>query len=201
MIDLFNHGVHHLLVIEFPSSTRQSDNASKSGVERRCKRLPQHLDVFPWLAVSRCPGKKGGAFCISCVLFAAGSRSVKSQLVNVPLKKFDDLTGTNGVHAKGNAAYHSPQIQNELISAVGYLVKEEVLRCIKKARFWAILADETTNGHHREQLVVVIRYVLNDTGAWRCYEDPVAIIDLHANIAAEQDGDGELRLSGTAIGV
>jgi hypothetical protein len=35
---------------------------------------------------------------------------------------------------------------------------------------------------------------------WRCYENPVAIIDIHANIAAEQDGNSEVRLSGAAIG-
>lgn len=301
---------------EFPSSTRQSDSVSKTGVERRRKLLPKHLDTYPWLAVSRCPGIEG-AFCVPCVLFAAGSRSVKSQplgkLVTKPLANFEDLTGKNGVltrhqnaiyhqqnvtamddfkritvertqldihsrldeqhrrdvernrnllkpivdtiltcarqnialrahrgemgpvnsdgaeplendgnfrallrlriragdkvlqdHArntKGNSTYHSPQIQNELISAAGDIVKEEVLRRVKKAKFWAMVADETTDRHNREQLVVVIRYVLNDSGtAWHCYEDPVAIMDIYANIATAQDEGNEIRLSGIAIG-
>ena len=51
---------------------------------------------------------------------------------------------------KGNAVYHSPQIQNEHISAVGHLVKEDILGRIKKAIFLAIIADETTDRHRRE---------------------------------------------------
>jgi len=57
---------------DFPSSVRQSDKGSKTGVEHRRRLLPQHLDAFPWLAVSRHPGTEG-AFCVPCVLFAAGS--------------------------------------------------------------------------------------------------------------------------------
>ena len=34
---------------DFPSSVRQSDKVSKTGVERRRRLLPQHLGAFPWL--------------------------------------------------------------------------------------------------------------------------------------------------------
>ena len=75
---------------------------------------------------------------------------------------------------------------------------------IKRALFWAIIADETTDRHHREQLAVVIRYVLSDevTGTWRCYEDPVAVIDIYADIKSSTDGtsENEVRLSGEHIG-
>lgn len=66
--------------------------------------------------------------------------------------------------------------------------------------FWAIVADETTDRHRREQLAVVIRYVLCESGTWCCYEDPVAIIDIYADIKAADDSDSEVRLSGQAIG-
>lgn len=302
---------------DFPSSVRQSDKASKTGAERRRRLLPRHLDTFKWLAVSQHTGMEG-VFCIPCVLFHGGSR-VKGQpqcvrLVSVPLAKFDDLTGKDGVlsrhqntsyhqrsvqdmedfkrvvvsrtqadihsslderhkreieqnrdmlrpivdtiltcarqniafrghrgevgavsaegieppendgnfrallryrirggdnalkdhvqKAKANATYHSPHIQNALITAAGDLVKENVLHRIKKACFWAIIADETTDRHHREQLAVIIRYVLCDAGTWKCYEDPIVITDIFANIEAERGDDvcNEIRLSGQAIG-
>ena len=294
---------------DFPSSVRQSDKASKSGMERRRRLLPRHLDDFPWLAVSRCP-EMDGVFCFPCVLFAAGSRTAQAQPLG-KLRNFDDLTGKDGVltrhqstnyhqqsvvamdnfksvivdrtqldirsnldeqhkreveqnrkflkpivdtiltcarqnialrahrgevgavdangvepaendgnfrsllryriragdkvleehvrTAKRNAIYHSPDIQNSLLSAAGDLVKEQILSRVKKATCWAIIADETTDRHHREQLAVVIRYVRNESGTWRCFEDPVAIIDIHASISATADDDSEVRLSGAAI--
>ena len=106
--------------------------------------------------------------------------------------------------AARSATYQSPDIQNELITAAGDSVKEAVLRRIKKAKFWAILADKTTDRHQREQLAVVVRYLLPDeSGAWYCYEDTVAVVDAYATLnhmatddAAEQP---EVRLSGAAI--
>jgi len=41
--------------------------------------------------------------------------------------------------SKANATYHSPQIQNAIVSSAGYLVKQEVLHHIKKALFWRSL--------------------------------------------------------------
>ena len=46
---------------------------------------------------------------------------------------------------KANATYQSPDIQNALIVAAGNLVKETVVSRIKSAKFWAIVADETTD--------------------------------------------------------
>ena len=106
--------------------------------------------------------------------------------------------------AKANVTYQSPDIQNAIISSAGELVKDAVLRRIRQARFWALVADETTDRHNREQLAVVIRYLLPDEyGVWHCYEDPIAIVDVFSNIMASNDQsfvNSEIRLSGIAIG-
>ena len=49
---------------------------------------------------------------------------------------------------KANATYQSADIQNALIVAAGYLVNETVISRNKSAKFWAIIADETTDRRH-----------------------------------------------------
>lgn len=56
------------------------------------------------------------------------------------------------------------------------------VRCIKKVTIWAIITDETTDRHHREQHVVVIRFVFSESGTWRCYGNPTAITDIYTDI-------------------
>ena len=90
---------------------------TKTGVERRRRLLPQHLGAFPWLAVSRHPGMER-AFCVACVLFAAGSRIGGTQrsgrTVTVPLVKFDDLTGKDGVLPRHqNTQYHQRSVMDD----------------------------------------------------------------------------------------
>ena len=104
--------------------------------------------------------------------------------------------------ASKSATYQSPDIQNALIKTAGDLVRETVLLRIKKAKFWAILADETTDRHHREQLAVVVRYLLpDDNGIWHCFEDPIAVLDAYATIKGNENSaaQSELRLTGTSI--
>jgi len=54
---------------------------------------------------------------------------------------------------------------------------------MKSAKFWSIIADETTDHQNREQLVVVVRYVQKGcNGKWFCFEDPVAVVDVYSLI-------------------
>ena len=69
-----------------------------------------------------------------------------------------------------NATYLSPDIQNGVLIAAGELVREKAVHRVKAAQFWSLLADKTTDRHHREQLTVVARYVRpDDQGHWHCY--------------------------------
>ena len=104
---------------EFPSSIRADQQShTKSGIERRRRLLPRHLEDYPWLAVSRV---NPGALCVPCVLFTAsgsgvGGRSqgrgqISGKLLTKPLDRFDELTGKDGSltrHAK--TRYHQDAI-------------------------------------------------------------------------------------------
>ena len=70
------------------------------------------------IAVSRHPGMEA-AFCVPCVLFAAGSMiggthgqaELPGKLVTVPMVKFDDLTGKDGVLPRHqNTQYHQHSV-------------------------------------------------------------------------------------------
>lgn len=77
-----------------------------------------------------------------------------------------------------------------------------VVDFVNSANSWALLADETTDRHHREQLAIVVRYVhADESGKWSCFEDPIAIIDAYSFIDSDEDKENEeTRLSGVAIG-
>ena len=123
-------------------------------------------------------------------------------LLRFSIRGGDEELKNHAQSAKANATHQSPDIQNALIVAAGDLVKETVISRIKSARFWPIVADETTDRRCREQLEVIARYVKMDSlRAWHCYEEPFAIVDIYALIKDFQPSeDHELRLSAKAIG-
>lgn len=55
----------------------------------------------------------------------------------------------------------SKTIQNELLDAMLEVCKRELKDQIEKARFLAVEADETTDSHNQQQLVVIFRYTLD----------------------------------------
>ena len=61
--------------------------------------------------------------------------------------------------APRNATYRSKTIQNELIESVGSWIRQEIVDEVKKAGFFSILADETTDCSNKEQLTLVLRFV------------------------------------------
>ena len=57
-----------------------------------------------------------------------------------------------------SAQYMSPQIQNELVSVLSKMILNDILKEIRKAKFFAIMADESTS-HNHEQLSLCLRFV------------------------------------------
>lgn len=57
-----------------------------------------------------------------------------------------------------SAQYMSPQIQNELLSVLSKMILNDILKEIRKAKFFAIMADEATL-HNDEQLSLCLRFV------------------------------------------
>lgn len=55
----------------------------------------------------------------------------------------------------------SAQIQNELISSCGNIIKVMIADAVHKAGIFSLLADETTDVSTKEQLALGVRYVVN----------------------------------------
>ena len=64
--------------------------------------------------------------------------------------------------APANALYISKTVQNELISICGNHIQEKILKEIREAGIYSVIADEATDAANREQLSITIRYVKGD---------------------------------------
>ncbi|XP_065643089.1 uncharacterized protein LOC136074678 [Hydra vulgaris] len=58
-----------------------------------------------------------------------------------------------------NATYISKTVQNELIDICGQIITEKIIKEAKIAKYFSVIADETTDVSHHEQLCVCIRFV------------------------------------------
>ena len=58
-----------------------------------------------------------------------------------------------------NATYRSKSIQNEIISCCADVVIEKIIKDIKEAKFYSILADEVRDCSNKEQMPLILRYV------------------------------------------
>ena len=73
--------------------------------------------------------------------------------------KTDQILTTHLKKAPMNASYTSKTIQNQLISVIGDTIRDGIIKDIKDARFFTILADEVTDCSNLEQLSIAIRFV------------------------------------------
>jgi hypothetical protein len=64
--------------------------------------------------------------------------------------------------APKNGTYISAPAQNELISAIGEVMLKKITAEVKRAGYFSLLADETTDFSKQEQLSVCLRYYLDD---------------------------------------
>jgi len=58
-----------------------------------------------------------------------------------------------------NATYISPASQNQLIDAIATVIRHRVVADVKSARYFSLMADETTDFSRQEQLTICVRYV------------------------------------------
>ena len=63
---------------------------------------------------------------------------------------------------RGKHHYLSPRIQNELITIIGTKVKNHILDCVKKSKYFSLILDGTTDITHTEQMTFVLRYVFEN---------------------------------------
>lgn len=66
-------------------------------------------------------------------------------------------------HGKKNANYRSVDIQNEIISICGGVLKADIIKKVKKAEAYSVLPDETAAISGTNQLSIGLRYFHEET--------------------------------------
>ena len=61
-----------------------------------------------------------------------------------------------------NSSFISWNMQNQIISATGELMRNELVKDINAAPFFTLISDATTDSSVKEQMSIVIRYVKNN---------------------------------------
>lgn len=78
--------------------------------------------------------------------------------------------------APKNCIMISPQIQNEVIDAIGIVVEKKIVERVKLSTFYSILCDETTDRSTVEQMTICVQYV--DTINFIIREDFLGFIEM-----------------------
>ena len=63
---------------------------------------------------------------------------------------------------EGKNVYTSPQIQNEMIKAMGLLILRNKVAELKKTPFLAFMEDETMDTSNQEQVTLFLRWVTDN---------------------------------------
>ncbi|XP_065314602.1 52 kDa repressor of the inhibitor of the protein kinase-like [Gordionus sp. m RMFG-2023] len=99
-----------------------------------------------------------------------------------------------------NATYHSPCIQNEIISICNKFILKEISTKVKASPFFSVLADERSDVGNIEQLSIAIRFI--DMESETIAKEILASLqDLDLNLMRGQGYDGAPSMSGHVKGV
>ena len=71
----------------------------------------------------------------------------------------DEVLKEHLLTAQHNAIYTSKTIQNEMIVVCGDLLRNKILKEVREAQFFSVIADEATDVANDEQLSISVRYV------------------------------------------
>ncbi|XP_018494469.1 52 kDa repressor of the inhibitor of the protein kinase-like, partial [Galendromus occidentalis] len=118
----------------------------------RSRALQYHyLSLWPWLAYKSS---------------SHGGLRKRGVLITQPLNRFKKAVDILKNHAlkhlnnlKRNATYMSNKFQNELIAAIGKIIRRKIVREVNDSKFYAVLADETSDAGRIDQLTICLRYI------------------------------------------
>ena len=80
-------------------------------------------------------------------------------LLDFRVQAGDEILKEHFTNSPRNATYRSKTIQNELISCCGEIVRKKIVGDVRKANFFSILADGSTDCSNKEQMAFIVRFV------------------------------------------
>ena len=87
------------------------------------------------------------------------NRGVFLELISYLADNGDTVLADHLKETAGNATYLSPSSQNECIKIIGSNIRKEIVSHVIKAGIFSVLMDETTDGSHKEQVAIFVRYL------------------------------------------
>lgn len=105
---------------------------------------------------------------ISCIAFCGShdialrgkhyGEGILEDLYKLRIDAGDLVLKNHFEHGKKNASYRSADIQNKIIGICGDIIKADIIKKVKKAEAYNVLADETADISGTEQLSIGLRY-------------------------------------------
>ena len=86
-----------------------------------------------------------------------------------------------------NATYTSSTIHNQIIDILSNQIQQVILKKVKKAQWFTVIADEVTDLSNKELLSLDLRYVDHDTGLAR--EDVMDFLECDTGITGHSLAD------------
>lgn len=74
----------------------------------------------------------------------------------------DDVLRAHLESSSKNARYTSKTIQNELINVIASNIRQNIVDEVRRAKYYSIIADETTDVSNKEKLSISLSYVLDN---------------------------------------
>lgn len=105
-------------------------------------------------------------------------RAVFNNLLHFRVESGDKILDEHFKNSPKNATYMSHRIQNDIISIIGTVITNTILKRVKKANCFSILADETMDISGIEQLSICLRYVSYENSQPVIREDFIGFVAL-----------------------
>ena len=83
-------------------------------------------------------------------------------LLNFRVSASDSILEQHLKNTPGNASYTSKTVQNQLISLCGDFIRDTILKQVREASAFSVIADEATDVANQKQLSISNRYVHHD---------------------------------------
>ncbi|XP_060868019.1 zinc finger MYM-type protein 1-like [Metopolophium dirhodum] len=133
------------------------DNAKEVSLSKKAEERIKNRQIMNRLIdIVICLCKGGRPFRGHNESSTSNNQGLFKEILNL-LSKYDDLLKIHFQEGPKNALYRSNRIQNDIIISIHTVVLQKIISNINSS-FISIMADETSDVGHHEQMSIVVRY-------------------------------------------